>query len=161
MSKRQRAIASSSSPLRRNKQFFCTYCERKLRNSQITIDHIIPRSWGVSGTHIRGETNQVWNRTVSCWDCNNKKGHIEGQIVVAVYFELEGQIFPDRSERDPEVFYNELLRRYQAAEPPFIEDAYIRLVERALPLMEEALDTWMKLKGDWTCLRVSEHSSTS
>lgn len=44
----------------------CQYCGRKLKRSQLNIDHIVPRS-------LNGTT--VWENVVtSCHDCNHRKG---------------------------------------------------------------------------------------
>ena len=43
----------------------CQYCNKKLSASQITIDHVIPKS--------RGGGNTFTNCVVSCNPCNNKK----------------------------------------------------------------------------------------
>jgi uncharacterized protein with PIN domain len=43
----------------------CQYCNKGLSASQITIDHVLPRSQG-------GITSFV-NCVVCCYDCNNKK----------------------------------------------------------------------------------------
>lgn len=52
--------------LYRRDNFTCQYCERKLDSSELTIDHIIPRSRG-------GESN--WdNCVIACNKCNEKKG---------------------------------------------------------------------------------------
>lgn len=45
----------------------CQYCNKKLNNSSITIDHVIPRSHG-------GPTSFT-NCVVSCQICNGKKGN--------------------------------------------------------------------------------------
>jgi hypothetical protein len=45
----------------------CQYCAKKLTPSQITIDHIIPRSLG--------GINSYTNCVVSCQECNSKKGN--------------------------------------------------------------------------------------
>ena len=45
----------------------CQYCNTKLRDSQITIDHIIPKSQGGSNSFI--------NCVVSCHACNNMKAN--------------------------------------------------------------------------------------
>lgn len=44
----------------------CQYCFKKLIPSEVTIDHVLPRS--------RGGTNSFTNCVVSCLQCNNKKG---------------------------------------------------------------------------------------
>lgn len=44
----------------------CQYCDKKLMPSQITIDHVIPKS-------KKGATSFM-NCVVSCHACNNKKG---------------------------------------------------------------------------------------
>ena len=44
----------------------CQYCEKSLSFSQITIDHIIPKSHGGSNTFE--------NCVAACHDCNEKKG---------------------------------------------------------------------------------------
>jgi 5-methylcytosine-specific restriction endonuclease McrA len=47
-------------------QFTCQYCGEQLGKSQLTIDHLLPRSRG-------GKT--VWeNVVVACGSCNRKKG---------------------------------------------------------------------------------------
>lgn len=43
----------------------CQYCGKKLNSSQITIDHVIPKSLG--------GTTSFTNCVVSCFLCNNKK----------------------------------------------------------------------------------------
>lgn len=52
--------------LYRRDNFTCQYCERKLDSSELTIDHIIPRSRG-------GKSNWV-NCVLACNKCNAKKG---------------------------------------------------------------------------------------
>lgn len=47
--------------------FFCCYCGKKLTIETITLDHIIPQS-------NQGAFN-VSNLTVSCTECNNKRGN--------------------------------------------------------------------------------------
>lgn len=48
-------------------QSCCMYCGRFLAPSQITVDHVIPRSLG-------GKTSFT-NCVCSCFECNNKKGN--------------------------------------------------------------------------------------
>lgn len=45
--------------------FICQYCGKKLRESEITFDHIIPRS--------RGGRNNWQNLATACPECNAKK----------------------------------------------------------------------------------------
>jgi len=52
--------------LYRRDNFTCQYCERKLHSSELTIDHIIPRSRG-------GKSNWI-NCVLACNKCNAKKG---------------------------------------------------------------------------------------
>ncbi len=47
--------------------FICQYCGRRLKESEITLDHIIPRS--------RGGRNEWQNLATSCPECNAKKGN--------------------------------------------------------------------------------------
>ncbi len=42
----------------------CYYCEKKLKHSEITLDHVIPRALGGSNK---------WNLVPSCWSCNQDK----------------------------------------------------------------------------------------
>jgi hypothetical protein len=44
----------------------CQYCSKKLIHSQITIDHIVPKSQ-------KGKTS-FKNCVVSCYECNSRKG---------------------------------------------------------------------------------------
>ena len=46
----------------------CQYCFKKLNPSQITIDHVLPRSQG-------GGTSFI-NCVISCHSCNNKKDNM-------------------------------------------------------------------------------------
>lgn len=46
--------------------FICQYCGKKLKESEITLDHIIPRS--------RGGRNNWQNLATACPECNSKKG---------------------------------------------------------------------------------------
>jgi len=47
-------------------RFTCQYCQRTLGSSELTLDHVIPRSRS-------GET--AWENLVACChDCNNRKG---------------------------------------------------------------------------------------
>jgi len=52
--------------LYRRDRFTCQYCERKLDSSELTIDHVIPRSRG-------GKSNWT-NCVLACNKCNTKKG---------------------------------------------------------------------------------------
>lgn len=45
----------------------CQYCDTRLQNSQITIDHVLPKSHGGKSTFI--------NCVVACQACNNKKAN--------------------------------------------------------------------------------------
>ena len=45
----------------------CCYCEKPLTIDSVTLDHIIPES--------RDGSFNVTNLTVSCYDCNNKRGN--------------------------------------------------------------------------------------
>jgi len=46
-------------------KFLCQYCNQKFRASELTLDHVFPKSRG-------GKTS--WDNIVSsCHDCNNKK----------------------------------------------------------------------------------------
>jgi len=45
----------------------CQYCYKKLKHSEITIDHVIPRAQG-------GKTSFL-NCVISCNSCNNKKAN--------------------------------------------------------------------------------------
>ncbi|MGC8793003.1 MAG: HNH endonuclease [Bryobacteraceae bacterium] len=48
-------------------RYTCQYCLRTLPSSELTLDHVIPRSRG-------GET--TWENLVTCChDCNNRKGN--------------------------------------------------------------------------------------
>lgn len=44
----------------------CQYCNKKLCSSQVTIDHILPKS--------KGGANSFTNCVVCCHDCNSVKG---------------------------------------------------------------------------------------
>lgn len=44
----------------------CTYCHKRLKVSQTTIDHIIPRS--------KGGSNTMSNLAACCYNCNQAKG---------------------------------------------------------------------------------------
>jgi len=48
-------------------QYLCQYCNAALTSSEITIDHIIPRS--------RGGSNSYLNCVSSCKPCNSTKGN--------------------------------------------------------------------------------------
>lgn len=48
-------------------QYLCQYCNVQLTSSDVTIDHIIPRS--------RGGTNSYLNCVTSCFSCNTIKGN--------------------------------------------------------------------------------------
>jgi len=43
----------------------CQYCDEKLQNSQVTIDHVLPKSHGGKSTFL--------NCVVACKSCNNRK----------------------------------------------------------------------------------------
>lgn len=45
----------------------CQYCDRKLSSTQITIDHIVPRSQGGGTSYL--------NCVTACITCNNYKGN--------------------------------------------------------------------------------------
>lgn len=46
-------------------KFMCQYCHQKFKESELTLDHVMPKSRG-------GKTN--WENIVSsCHDCNNRK----------------------------------------------------------------------------------------
>lgn len=48
-------------------RYTCQYCQRTLSSSELTLDHVIPRS-------RRGET--TWENLVACChSCNNRKGN--------------------------------------------------------------------------------------
>lgn len=47
--------------------FVCQYCGKKLKESEITLDHIIPRS--------RGGKDNWQNLATACPECNSKKGN--------------------------------------------------------------------------------------
>ena len=46
---------------------FCCYCNKELTIDTVTLDHIVPES-------LSGGFN-VANLTVSCYECNNKRGN--------------------------------------------------------------------------------------
>ena len=52
--------------LYRRDNFTCQYCVRKLHSSELTIDHIVPKSRG-------GKSNWT-NCVIACNKCNSKKG---------------------------------------------------------------------------------------
>lgn len=58
-------IFSRSAVFKRD-NYHCQYCEKSLTYSQITIDHIVPRSLGGNNTFE--------NCVAACYDCNRKKG---------------------------------------------------------------------------------------
>lgn len=47
-------------------KYKCAYCGKKLKQGQLTIDHITPKS--------KGGTNSWTNTITACKACNNKKG---------------------------------------------------------------------------------------
>ncbi|MCS6953305.1 MAG: HNH endonuclease [Bryobacteraceae bacterium] len=67
-----RRIPHQTRPLSRKNilmrdRYTCQYCGRTLPSSELTLDHVIPRSRG-------GET--AWENLVTCChDCNNRKGN--------------------------------------------------------------------------------------
>ena len=61
-----RVYFNRRSIIRRDKSI-CQYCAKKLNASEITIDHIIPRSVGGQNTFT--------NCVVSCLPCNSKKSN--------------------------------------------------------------------------------------
>lgn len=50
----------------------CQYCNKKLSISEVTIDHVIPKSQG-------GKTS-FSNCVVACWVCNNKKADMTPEL---------------------------------------------------------------------------------
>lgn len=61
----RKPLLNRRSVMRRD-NFLCAYCGKKGDNSDLTIDHIIPRS--------RGGTNTWGNVICCCFSCNQKKG---------------------------------------------------------------------------------------
>lgn len=45
----------------------CQYCSKKVTLRNYTMDHVVPRS--------KGGITKWENIVVSCWECNQKKGH--------------------------------------------------------------------------------------
>ena len=45
---------------------FCTYCRRRIKPGQETVDHVIPKS--------RGGSDDAWNLVICCKSCNERKG---------------------------------------------------------------------------------------
>lgn len=59
-------ISFSRQAIVKRDRHVCQYCSKKLKPSEITIDHVVPR--------CRGGGNSFTNCVVSCLPCNNKKG---------------------------------------------------------------------------------------
>ena len=57
----------------------CYYCEKPLSKKDATMDHWVPKLLG--GTNIRS------NLRLSCFECNNSKGHKHPLEVVPVLSE--------------------------------------------------------------------------
>ncbi len=51
----------------------CTYCGGDLSQGGMTVDHIIPRSWG-------GPRDALFNKAIACHKCNNFKGSLEVHV---------------------------------------------------------------------------------
>lgn len=45
----------------------CAICGKELKKADATIEHIIPKS--------KGGTYKANNLTITCWQCNNKRGN--------------------------------------------------------------------------------------
>jgi hypothetical protein len=58
-------VFSRSAVFKRD-NYGCQYCRKSLTSTQVTIDHIIPKS--------RGGSNTFENCVAACHDCNEKKG---------------------------------------------------------------------------------------
>jgi 5-methylcytosine-specific restriction endonuclease McrA len=61
----QRDVKYSRQTLFERDKFRCGYCGRQFMRSELTLDHIIPKSQGGKKT---------WSNSISaCYDCNSKK----------------------------------------------------------------------------------------
>ena len=60
-----RAVVFSRSNLFKRDRYTCQYCGARPRTSEMTIDHIVPRS--------RGGTSSWENCVLACFDCNKRK----------------------------------------------------------------------------------------
>ena len=60
-----RVVVFSRSNLFKRDRFMCQYCGARPRTSEMTIDHILPRS--------RGGTSSWENCVLACFHCNRKK----------------------------------------------------------------------------------------
>ena len=60
-----RAVVFSRSNLFKRDRYTCQYCGARPRTSEMTIDHILPRS--------RGGQSSWENCVLSCFDCNKRK----------------------------------------------------------------------------------------
>lgn len=88
----------------------CQYCGRKLPTSELSLDHIIPRS-------RRGKT--VWENVVTCCeDCNVKKG---GRLPWEVGMRLVRK--PTKPSRSPLIRLKVRSQRYKSWKQ-FVDNAY-------------------------------------
>lgn len=60
-SKKRKSLTKNFGP-------FCTYCTKVYPLHDLTIDHVVPKKMGGS--------NGLVNLTLSCRDCNHKKGEM-------------------------------------------------------------------------------------
>jgi len=88
----------------------CQYCGRKLPSSELSIDHVVPRSRG-------GQT--VWNNVVcACVECNKRKG---GRTPKEAGMRLVHK--PVRPKRSPVIMLKLRLSKYETWKH-FLDEAY-------------------------------------
>jgi len=61
-----KTIFSKKLVMRRD-NYSCAYCGKKLKNNDLTIDHILPKSLGGKNTFL--------NCVTACFPCNSRKGN--------------------------------------------------------------------------------------
>lgn len=62
-----RRIAWSRQNVYLRDKYTCQYCGQRVRESRLTLDHVLPKS--------RGGRNSWTNTVTACFPCNNKKGN--------------------------------------------------------------------------------------
>lgn len=76
----------------RRDEFACRYCGAKAPSVELHVDHVLPRKYG--------GTDDAWNLTAACVDCNLGKSHVLPTEEViedvrrAQFYHLAGQGLP-------------------------------------------------------------------
>lgn len=116
----------------------CLYCGKPIAlPSHGTIDHIIPRSWGVK---VSRDAPSGTNITLAHRRCNTWKSVIEGFVADPHKFSFPVEMYPRPSD-----YYQEVVRRFSEGEAPFDKNPRPHFSQTVLEIMGREIENLRRL----------------